>query len=101
MTTVRIPGRDFPCVGGALFRPLPYGIRRWVLRYVNDDHQGPTVFYFHPWEIDSAQLRPGGVPLKTWSCHYVNLSRIEIRLFRILSDLQWDRVLPATSRVEA
>ena len=92
VSTFRLFGRNWPCGGGGFFRLLPYGVSRWSVRRVNRrDHQ-PTVFYFHPWEIDPDQPRVATAPLKSRLRHYLNLERCEPRLKRLLVDFRWDRV---------
>jgi polysaccharide deacetylase family protein (PEP-CTERM system associated) len=92
LTTVSKLGRNIPCAGGGYFRLFPYGISRWAMQHVNENYGEPTVFYFHPWEIDPDQPRPEGASLKTRFRHYVNLSRMEHKLSRLLSDFRWDRI---------
>jgi polysaccharide deacetylase family protein (PEP-CTERM system associated) len=92
LTTVRRMGRNIPCAGGGYFRLFPYGISRWAMRQVNRTDLEPAVFYFHPWEIDPDQPRPGGTSFKTRFRHYVNLGRMENKLSRLLSDFRWDRI---------
>lgn len=92
LTTVRKLGRNFPCAGGGYFRLLPYNVSRWAMRQVNEMQQEPAVFYFHPWEIDPDQPRPEGASLKTRFRHYLNLSQMEHKLSRLLSDFRWDRM---------
>jgi polysaccharide deacetylase family protein (PEP-CTERM system associated) len=104
LTTVRKLGRNIPCAGGGYFRLFPYGVSRWATRHVNQMQQEPAVFYFHPWEIDPDQPRLEGAPLKTRFRHYVNLSRMEQKLSRLLSGFRWDRidgVLRGTGRAQA
>lgn len=92
VTTVTIWGRKIPCGGGGYFRLFPYAFSRWAIRRVNNlDHQ-PSIFYFHPWEIDFAQPRIDGIGMKTRFRHYLNLEKMEGRLSRLLSDFSWDRV---------
>jgi polysaccharide deacetylase family protein (PEP-CTERM system associated) len=104
LSTVRTLGRNIPCAGGGYFRLFPYSISRWAMQHVNETDQAPAVFYFHPWEIDPDQPRPEGTSLKTRFRHYVNLSRMEGKLSRLLTDFRWDRVdrvLMGTGGVEA
>ncbi|MEO1766716.1 XrtA system polysaccharide deacetylase [Thiobacter aerophilum] len=91
-TTVQLFGRNLPAAGGGWFRLLPYPISRWMLNRVNRRDGQPGIFYFHPWEIDPDQPRQRGVGAKTRFRHYVNLSRMEGRLNRLLEDFQWDRM---------
>jgi polysaccharide deacetylase family protein (PEP-CTERM system associated) len=92
VTTVRMLGRNFPAGGGGYFRLLPYGVSRWAIQHVNDhDHQA-CIFYFHPWEIDTAQPRVGGIGVKTRFRHYLNIARMEQRVRALCADFRWDRV---------
>ena len=63
-----------------------------MMRRVNRRDGESGIFYFHPWEIDPEQPRQRGVGLKTRFRHYVNLSRMEGRLQRLLSDFKWGRM---------
>ena len=90
--TVRLGGRNFPCGGGGYFRLLPYHLSRTAIRRVNVQEERPSVFYFHPWEIDPGQPRLSNLPVKTALRHYSNLGRMEAKLRRLLSDFRWDRM---------
>ncbi len=92
VTTARWLGRNWPAGGGGYFRLAPYRVSRWAIRRVNRVDGRPTIFYFHPWEIDPDQPRVAGVSLKTRFRHYLNLHRTELRLARLLADFHWDRV---------
>jgi polysaccharide deacetylase family protein (PEP-CTERM system associated) len=92
VTTVEIGRRKFPCGGGGYFRLFPYALSRWALNRVNRYDRQSAVFYFHPWEIDPDQPRQQGIGLKTRVRHYLNLSRMESRLSRLLHDFRWDRM---------
>jgi polysaccharide deacetylase family protein (PEP-CTERM system associated) len=92
LTTTQWLGRNLPAGGGGFFRLLPYSMSRWALRRVNRIDQRPAIFYLHPWEIDPQQPRIAGTSAKTRFRHYVNLSRTESRLSRLLRDFQWGRI---------
>jgi len=92
VTTVEIGQRKFPCGGGGYFRLFPYALSRWAIQRVNARDGQSAVFYFHPWEIDPAQPRQRGIGLKTRVRHYLNLSRMESRLSRLLGDFHWGRM---------
>ncbi|MGH8153503.1 MAG: XrtA system polysaccharide deacetylase [Rhodanobacteraceae bacterium] len=91
-TTVRLWGRNWPCGGGGFFRLLPYPVFKRGLQRVNRREQRPTVFYFHPWEIDPEQPRVPGVTLKNRVRHYLNLKRTAPRVERLLQDFRFDRM---------
>jgi polysaccharide deacetylase family protein (PEP-CTERM system associated) len=92
VATARWLGRNWPAGGGGYFRLAPYRVSRWAIRRVNRVDGRPTIFYFHPWEIDPDQPRVAGLSLKTRFRHYLNLHRTELRLARLLADFHWDRV---------
>lgn len=92
VTTVTVAGRNINCGGGGWFRLFPYAFSRWALRSVNRREGKSGLFYFHPWEIDPQQPRPAGLTAKTRFRHYLNLSRMEPRLQRLLEDFHWDRM---------
>ena len=92
MTTVRLRGRNYPCSGGGYFRLMPYALYRAGLRRFHREEGKPAVFYFHPWEVDPDQPRPGGIGAKARFRHYANLGRMEARLRRALTDFRWGRM---------
>ncbi len=89
ITTTRILGKNYPCGGGGWFRLYPYQLSRWAINRVNSKDQRSSVFYFHPWEIDPNQPRQNNISIKTKIRHYLNLSRTETRLIRLLNDFEW------------
>lgn len=92
VTTVMIGERKLPFSGGGWFRLLPYAAFRWALRRVNSKDGKSAVFYFHPWEIDPEQPRQKGISARTRFRHYLNLSRTEARLNRLLDEFRWGRM---------
>lgn len=92
VSTIELGRRRFSCAGGGFFRLLPYGWSRWALGRLNRRENKPGIFYFHPWEIDPAQPRMPGLPLKSRLRHYTNLGVMEAKLSRLLSDFAWSRL---------
>lgn len=92
MTTVRMLGRNWPSSGGGYFRLLPYALTRWGLKRARQELAVPSVFYIHPWEIDPDQPRQTEAPALSRFRHYLNLSRTEERLRRLLKDFKWTRM---------
>jgi len=92
VTTARWLGRNWPAGGGGYFRLLPYPYSKSALNSVNATDKMPTVFYFHPWEIDPHQPKITGAPLKTRVRHYSNLHRMLEKLDRLTRDFSWSRL---------
>lgn len=92
LSTTRLFGRNFPAAGGGYFRLLPYRYTRWSIARLNRVEHRPAVFYMHPWEIDPEQPRIANAGAKAKLRHYLNLTRTEARLGRLLADFRWDRV---------
>ena len=92
LTTVRLLGREVPASGGGYFRLFPYALTRLLLARAGRADAPAPVFYLHPWEIDPAQPRQSQAPLRSRLRHYLNLTRTEPRLRRLLRDFRWTRM---------
>ena len=92
ISTLEILGKKIPCGGGGFFRLYPYAVSKWAIQHVNKVDNQPTVFYFHPWEIDPQQPRQSSANMKSKFRHYLNLDRMESRIIRLLQDFNWDRI---------
>lgn len=76
--------------GGGYFRLYPYWMsKKRINRYLAEENQ-PYSFYFHPWEIDVEQPRVKNASFKSKARHYINLSRMEGKVSRLLEDYHWD-----------
>jgi len=75
--------------GGGYFRLYPYFLsKKRIERFLIEEKQ-PYSFYFHPWEIDPNQPRVKGASFKSKVRHYINLSRMENKIERLLIDFKW------------
>ena len=92
ITTYRLLGHNLPCGGGGFFRLYPYALSRFMFKSINTRESRPCIFYFHPWEIDPEQPVQRNLGLKTRFRHYYNLSLMEPRLSRLLTDFSWERM---------
>ncbi len=92
MTTLQLGRRNMPIAGGGYFRLIPYSVYRLALRRFNTRERHPSVFYFHPWEIDAGQPRVTGAPRLSRFRHYVNIEAVPRRLDRLLRDFRWGRM---------
>jgi len=92
VTTARWLGKNWPAGGGGYFRLLPYWYSKAALRAVNVSDEMPSVFYFHPWEIDPNQPKIAGTPLKARLRHYSNLNGMKQKLEKLTRDYAWSRL---------
>ncbi|MFA5984845.1 MAG: XrtA system polysaccharide deacetylase [Methylococcaceae bacterium] len=90
ITTLALGKKNLPCGGGGFFRFYPYLFSKLAFNHVNQREQQAAIFYFHPWEIDPGQPRQIGLSLKARTRHYLNLSKMENRISRLLQDFTWD-----------
>ena len=91
-STSRVLGRNVPASGGGYFRLLPLPVSRWLMLRMQEHTGLPTVFYFHPWELDPEQPRMPGISPRTRFRHYLNLDKFEGRLKALLAAFPWDRM---------
>jgi len=75
--------------GGGYFRLYPYWMSKKRIEKFLSDETHPYSFYFHPWEIDPQQPRIKGASIKSKIRHYINLSRMESKIERLLQEYQW------------
>jgi polysaccharide deacetylase family protein (PEP-CTERM system associated) len=95
VTTGKFLGRDVP-TGGGFFRLFPNAVSDIAIGQLNGEAH-PAIFYFHPWEVDPAQPRVAGAPLKSRLRHYARLSSMAGKISQLMTRHQWDR----TDRVVA
>jgi polysaccharide deacetylase family protein (PEP-CTERM system associated) len=91
VSTAELGQRRMAAGGGGFFRVLPYAFTRWAIRQVNHAGHG-AAFYFHPWEVDAAQPRVAGAPLRSRLRHYTGLAAMEGKLERLIGDFAWGRM---------
>jgi polysaccharide deacetylase family protein (PEP-CTERM system associated) len=92
LSIARLCGMDWPASGGGYFRLFPYRVTRALLQRARRITRSPAIFYVHPWEIDPDQPRQRAAPLRSRVRHFLNLSRTEARLRRLLADFTWRRM---------
>lgn len=98
VTTVQLGQRRLAAGGGGFFRVLPYAFSRWAIDRVNRVDGHPAIFYFHPWEIDSAQPRVSAAPLRSRLRHYTGLAAMAGKLSRLCRDFAWGRMDQVVAR---
>lgn len=92
LTSARVFKWRLPVAGGGYFRIYPYPLTRALLNHSIREIDQPFIFYLHPWEIDTDQPRVNGAPWLSRFRHYVNLSRCEPRLKKLLGDFRFTTV---------
>jgi polysaccharide deacetylase family protein (PEP-CTERM system associated) len=88
--TIVKKGKNVGIGGGGYFRLYPYWLSKNRIDNYLKTEQQPYSFYFHPWEIDPNQPRVNGASIKSKLRHYLNLSKMEGKIVRLLEDYQWD-----------
>ena len=104
LTEVSLPclsvGRHaVPWAGGGYFRLMPYPVFKLGVERILAAGK-PYVFYIHPWELDAAQPRVGGLKRSERLRHYLNLERTESRWLSLLRDFRWVTIADLLSRRE-
>lgn len=90
VSVAELAGRRM-AVGGGFFRLLPAVLTDTAVRQANrQGHAG--MFYFHPWEVDPAQPRVPGAPLRSRLRHYSRLSAMAGKLRGLVGRHPWGRV---------
>lgn len=94
MTSLEFLGWRIPAAGGGYLRQLPFGLIRRAFRRTQEAGT-PGMFYIHPWEVDPDQPR---IPCNwlTGVRHYRGLRRTAPLLERLLGELRFSSVTPAT-----
>jgi len=99
-SVVRLAGVNVPVAGGGYLRLYPYYLLRMLLRRIAS-RDVPLVMYLHPWELDPEQPRMDG-PFVSRIRHYLNLSRTETRLNKLLNEFDFASIctaIPQLSRI--
>jgi len=89
LSTVQLLGMNLPVSGGGYFRLFPYSLVKRGLQRLNEVEKRPFIFYVHPWELDDGQPKIQGLGLRSRFRHYVNLSRTEEKLAKLLGDFDF------------
>ena len=87
--TVRKKGTNIGIGGGGYFRLYPYWLSKRRITEFMQSENAPYSFYFHPWEIDADQPKFNSAPWKSKARHYINLSRMEGKVEKLLKDFNW------------
>lgn len=83
-------GQNTGIGGGGYFRLYPYWLSKKRINSYLQAEQQPYSFYFHPWEIDPQQPKVHDASIKSKLRHYLNLSRMEGKVVRLLEDYEWN-----------
>ena len=100
-SVLKVAGLNVPVSGGGYFRLYPGAFLRQALRSVNRKLNRPFMFYIHPWEVDHEQPRLNVGSRMTRFRHYVNLSKTENKLQRLLRSFKFGRMSDVISQQES
>lgn len=82
-----------PWAGGGYFRLIPYRLYRWgVARRLGGAARAPFMFYFHPWELDVAEVPLPNLPRFMKFRAYVGRGRMRRDLRRLLREFGSARI---------
>ena len=87
--TVRKKDTNVGIGGGGYFRLYPYWLSKRRINEFMKAEDAPYSFYFHPWEIDTQQPKFYKAPWKSKVRHYINLSKMEGKIEKLLGDFNW------------
>ena len=87
--TIRKKETNIGIGGGGYFRLYPYWLSKRRINEFMKTEEAPYSFYFHPWEIDAQQPKFGNAPWKSKARHYINLSKMEGKVEKLLNDFNW------------
>jgi polysaccharide deacetylase family protein (PEP-CTERM system associated) len=99
MSCLTLGPHALPWAGGGYFRLIPYPVFRLGVRRILRSGK-PYVFYVHPWELDVAQPRLGGLRRSERIRHYLNLDKTESRWISLLRDFRWMTIAELLASVE-
>jgi polysaccharide deacetylase family protein (PEP-CTERM system associated) len=88
--TIRKNEKNTGIGGGGYFRLYPYWMSKSRINRFLQEENKPYSFYFHPWEIDADQPKIENASLKSKIRHYINLSKMEGKIVRLLKDYKWN-----------
>lgn len=92
VATTTLFGKRVSCAGGGWFRAMPLPLAMRLITRAAAQHDGPVIFYFHPWEIDVDQPKIEGVSAKAKFRHNLNLKTMPGKLDRLFSKWPWGRI---------
>ncbi|APE06581.1 polysaccharide deacetylase [Alteromonas sp. RW2A1] len=87
--TIRKKDTNVGIGGGGYFRLYPYWLSKRRITEFMKTESAPYSFYFHPWEIDAQQPRFDNAPWKSKVRHYINLSKMEGKIEKLIKDFNW------------
>lgn len=87
--TIRKKETNIGIGGGGYFRLYPYWLSKRRISEFMKTENAPYSFYFHPWEIDAQQPKFENAHWKSKARHYINLSKMEGKVEKLLDDFNW------------
>lgn len=90
LTHIHVANKNFPFFGGGYFRLFPYTLTQ----HFKDQYDKNSVFYMHPYEVDTGELRAirkiyKDIPTKYLITQFVKRKSVEPKLHRLLKDFEF------------
>lgn len=92
LTVCDVPFKRLPASGGGYFRLMPYFLGRYLLQRASRQTAGPSVFYMHPWEVDTGQPYVKEAPKLSRFRHYVGQKALPDKLRALGRDFDCQRM---------
>jgi polysaccharide deacetylase family protein (PEP-CTERM system associated) len=96
LATVKFGNLVLPGAGGGYFRLFPYWWTQYTIRDM-ERAQYPATCYFHPYEIDDAELKqlPHRVPPSLRLSQFLNRKTVKSKLRRLLKEFSFTTMIDA------
>ena len=92
MTVCDLPLKRVPASGGGYFRLLPYFLSKYMLQKGVHQSGSPSIFYMHPWELDTEQPYIKRAPALSRFRHYSGQAGLAKKLGQLTKDFKWGRI---------
>ncbi|PCI63103.1 MAG: polysaccharide deacetylase family protein [Kordiimonadales bacterium] len=92
LTVCDVPFKRLPASGGGYFRLMPYMLGRYLLQKASNQTSGPSVFYMHPWEVDTGQPYVKEASRLSRFRHYVGQKALPDKLRALGRDFDCQRM---------
>jgi len=89
MSVCDLPLKRLPASGGGYFRLLPYFLSKYMLEKAKRQTRTPSIFYMHPWELDTDQPYIKSAPRLSRFRHYTGQAGLPDKLTQLSKSFKW------------